>query len=116
MLYVATTNKEHIPLGWEEAEYLYKKLQVLCIGMGFNYQYVWERRMLSDSTYSEIRAKIIKWDSIGVGLGVGKPKRLVMAEAYSCAELVPVLLMLIAVTTDERNARGLPEARVMKWD
>jgi len=110
MLYVPTTNKEHIPLGWEEAEHLFKKLQVLCLGTGMRYQYVWERRMLFNQDLPEVRAQIIKWTA-----DVKGSKREPVAEAYSCAEIVPVLLMLIAVATDERKALGLPEGRVT-WD
>jgi len=110
MLYAPTTNKEHIPLGWEEAEYLFKKLQVLCLGTNTHYQHVWERRMLFNSAYPEIRAQIIKWTA-----DVKGNKRELVAEAYSCAEIVPVLIMLIAVADDERKARGLPQERAT-WD
>ena len=72
--------------------------------------------MLLSSAYPEFRVQLIKWDSTNVGLGVGKPKRTVMTEAYSCAEIVPVLLMLVAVADDERKARGLSQERVMQWD
>jgi len=115
MLYVPTTNKEHIPLGWEEAEHLFKKLQMLSLGTSVRYQYVWERRMLLSSAYPEFRVQLVKWDSANVSISIPKPKREVLAEAYSCAEIVPVLLMLIAVATDERKALGLPEGRVT-WD
>ncbi len=111
MLYAPTTNKEHIPLGWEEAEYLFKKLQVLCLGTSTHYQYVWERRMLFNSAYPEIRVQLVKWDN----RDIKGSKREPVAEAYSCAEIVPVLLMLIAVATDERKALGLPQER-MQWD
>jgi hypothetical protein len=111
MLYVPTTNKEHIPLGWEEAEYLFKKLRTLSLGTSTHYQYVWERRMLLSSAYPEFRVQLVKWTS-----DIKGGKREVLAEAYSCAEIVPVLLMLIAVTTDERKRLDLPEGRVMQWD
>ena len=110
MLYVPTTNKEHIPLGWEEAEHLFKKLQMFSLGTPVRYQYVWERRMLFDQDLPEIRAQIIKWTA-----DVKGNKRELVAEAYSCAEIVPVLIMLIAVADDERKARGLPQERAT-WD
>ena len=110
MLYAPTTNKEHIPLGWEEAEYLFKKLQILCLGTNMRYQLVWERRMFLSSAYPEFRAQLVKWTS-----DIKGGKREPITEAYSCAEVVPVLLMLIAVAEDERKALGLPEGR-MAWD
>lgn len=110
MLYVPTTNKEHIPLGWEEVEYLFKKLQMLSLGSSTRYQLVWERRMFLDRAYPEFRGQLVRWTS-----DIKGSKREPVAEAYSCAELVPVLLMLIAVATDERKALGLPQERVT-WD
>ena len=110
MLYVPTTNKEHIPLGWEEAEHLFKKLQILCLGTPVRYQFVWERRMLLSSAYPEFRVQLVKWTS-----DIKGSKREPVAEAYSCAEIVPVLLMLIAVATDERKVLGLPEGTAT-WD
>jgi len=107
MLYVPTTNKEHIPLGWEEAEYLFKKLQILGLGTSIRYQFVWERRMFFNSTYPEFRVQLIKWTS-----DIKGGKREPLAEAYSCAEIVPVLIMLVAVAEDERKALGLPEGRI----
>jgi len=112
MLYVPTTNKEHIPLGWEEAEHLFKKLQMLSLGTLIRYQFVWERRMLLSSAYPEFRAQLVKWTSDIKG---GRGKREPIAEAYSCAEIVPVLLMLVAVAMDERKALGLPEGRTA-WE
>jgi hypothetical protein len=114
MLYVPTTNKEHIPLGWEEAEYLFKKLQILCLGTTTRYQFVWERRMFLNSTYPEFRVQLVKWVT---SPRAEKPKREVLAEAYSCAEIAPVLLMLVAVATDERKRLGLPDITgKVTWD
>jgi len=110
MLYVPTTNKEHIPLGWEEAEYLFKKLQILGLGSSTRYQFVWERRMFLNSTYPEFRVQLIKWTS-----DIKGGKRELVAEAYSCKEIVPVLLMLVVVAEDERKASGLSQER-MTWD
>jgi len=110
MLYVPTTNKEHIPLGWEEAEYLFKKLQILSLGNSTRYQFVWERRMFLNSTYPEFRVQLIKWTS-----DIKGGKRELVAEAYSCKEIVPVLLMLVVVAEDERKASGLSQERIT-WD
>ena len=110
MLYAPTTNKEHIPLGWEEAEHLFKKLQILCLGTPVRYQFVWERRMLLSSAYPEFRVQLVKWTS-----DIKGGKRELVAEAYSCKEIVPVLLMLVVVAEDERKALGLPEGRTA-WE
>jgi len=85
-------------LGWEEVEYLFKRLRYLAYAGDGSYQLEWERRMFLNRAYPELRLLLVKW---GTYEGADKPtKREVLSEAYKPSDMVPVLLMLIAVATD----------------
>lgn len=112
MLYVRTRNKEHIPLGWEEVEYLFARLHRLAYVNEGAYQLEWERRMLFDQDLPIMRLTLVRWDRYkGV---TGGTLREEIATAYKPDEMVPVLLMLIAIAEDkvkELDAKG-----EIKWD
>ena len=107
MLYVRTRNKEHIPLGWEEVEYLFARLHRLAYVNDGAYQLEWERRMLFDQDLPIMRLTLVRWDRYkGV---TGGTLREEIATAYKPNEMVPVLLMLIAIAEDkvkELDAKG----------
>ena len=112
MLYAKTTDKGHIPLGWEEVEYLFKRLHQLSYVDSSVYQLEWQRRMFSMPTYPEIRLVLIKWTR-KTAL-VGEHRREEIATAYHPSEMVPVLIMLVAVAEDirkEMEAKGLTDVR-----
>ena len=113
-MYAPTTNKEHIPLGWEQPEYLFKRLQILTLGMPTRYQYLWERNLLSHLDVPQIRATLVKWTPVENNLRM-EAERDVLLQTTDPDVMGAALLMLIAVATDERIARGLPNGKVA-WD
>ena len=113
MLYARTRNKEHIPLGWEEVEYLFKRLHRLAYVNDGAYQLEWERRMFNLEDHPEVRLILIKWGRY-MNMNV-PPQRELVATAYHPSEMVPVLLMLIAIAEDkvkEMQAKGDED---VKW-
>ena len=99
MLYVRTRNKEHIPLGWEEVEFLFKRLHRLAYVSEGAYQLEWERRMFTLEDHPEMRLTLVKWNRY---MGAGEvSKREEVATAYHPSEMVPVLLMLVAIAEDK---------------
>lgn len=116
MLYARTRNKEHIPLGWEEVEFLFNRLHRLAYVNDGAYQLEWERRMFNLKDHPEMRLLLIKWDRY-MGAGAVSTKREEIAVAYHPSEMVPVLLMLIAVAEDkvkEMQAKGGSD--VIQWN
>ena len=113
-MYAPTTNKEQIPLGWEQPEYLFKELQILTYGMPTRYQYLWERNLLSHLDVPHIRATLVKWSVVENNLRM-ESKREDLVQTSDPDVMGSALLMLIAVTKDERIARGLPNKK-LTWD
>ena len=113
MLYARTTNKEHIPLGWEQVEYLFKRLHRLSYTDDGVYQMDWERRMFIDHEIPLIRLSLVRWDRNMV-MGE-KPRRELIATATKPDEMVPVLLMLIAVAEDKVKEMQAKGDRDVKW-
>lgn len=113
MLYARTTNKEHIPLGWEEVEFLFKRLHRLAYDDSGVYQLEWERRMFSMPTYPEIRLVLIKWNRITPS--GGEHRREEVAIAYHPSEMVPVLIMLVAVAEDKAKEMQAKGDSDVKW-
>lgn len=113
MLYARTRNKEHIPLGWEEVEYLFKRLHRLAYVNDGAYQLEWERRMFNLEDHPEMRLSLVRW---GRYMSVDETsKRELVATAFHPSEMVPVLLMLIAIAEDkvkEMQAKGDED---VKW-
>ena len=113
-MYAPTTNKEHIPLGWEQPEYLFKRLQILTLGVNDRYQYLWERNLLSHLDVPQIRATLVKWAVVENNLRM-EAKREELLQTTDPDAMGAALLMLIAVTMDERIAKGLSNGKVT-WD
>ena len=113
-MYAPTTNKEHIPLGWEQPEYLFKELQLLTHNMPTRYQYLWERNLLSHLDVPQIRATLVKWTPVDNNLRM-EAKREELLQTTDPDAMGAALLMLIAVTKDERIAKGLSNGKVT-WD
>lgn len=100
MFYARVTNKELHPLGWEQSEWLFKKLY----GMRFDestYQLLWERRMFSLRFAPEFRAVLVKWR-----VENGQKIREVLVETDDQQVMASALTMLVAVAEDEMKARG----------
>lgn len=115
MLYARTTNKEHIPLGWEEVEYLFKRLHRLAYVNDGAYQMEWERRMFIDHEVPLIRLSLVRWGRYK-SVDAGTPRELI-ATATKPDEMVPVLLMLIAVAEDkEKEMRAKGDSDVVQWN
>ncbi len=114
-MYAPTTNKEHIPLGWEQPEYLFKRLQIVTLGMNNRYQYLWERKLFALKDLPEIRATLVKWTPVENNLRM-EAKREELLQTSDPDVMGAALLMLIAVTTDERIAKGLPPDGRVAWD
>ena len=94
-------------MGWEEVEYLFTRLHRLAYVNDGAYQLEWERRMLFDQDLPIMRLTLVRW---GRYRSVDETsKREEVATAYKPDEMVPVLLMLIAIAEDkvkELNAKG----------
>jgi hypothetical protein len=113
MLYAQTNNAEHVPLGWEEVEHLFKRLHQLSYVEAGVYQLSWERRMFSMPTYPEVRLTLIRWTRKTAV--VSEHKREEVAIAYHPREMVPVLLMLIAVAEDKEKEIRAKGDEYVKW-
>jgi hypothetical protein len=114
-MYAPTTNKEHIPLGWEQPEYLFKELQILTYGMNIRYQYLWERKLFALKDLPEIRATLVKWTVVENNLRM-ESKREDLVQTTDPKVMASALIMLVAVTKDERTAKGLPNGKGVTWD
>ena len=103
-------------MGWEEVEYLFKRLHRLAYVNEGAYQLEWERRMFNLEDHPEVRLSLVKWARY---MGAGEvSKRELVATAYHPSEMVPVLLMLIAVAEDkmkELQAKG-EISDVIQWN
>lgn len=113
MLYAQTKNAEHVPLGWEEVEYLFKRLHRLSYVDSSVYTLSWERRMFSMPTYPEVRLTLVKWNRI-TPTG-GERRREDVAIAYHPSEMVPILLMLVAVAEDKEKEMRAKGDEDVKW-
>lgn len=100
-------------MGWEEVEYLFKRLHRLSYANDGVYQIEWERRMLIDHEMPMIRLSLIRWErNMDIGSGA---KRELIATAYKPDEMVPVLLMLIAVAEDKVKELEAKGGSDVKW-
>ena len=99
-MYAHVTNREAFPLGWEQSEWLFRKLkQVTYNAQG--YQFVWERRLFALHWMPETRAVLVKWR-----VENGQKIREVIVETDDQQVMASALTMLVAVAEDEMKARG----------
>lgn len=99
-MYAHVTNREAFPLGWEQSEWLFRKLkQVTYNAQG--YQFVWERRLFALHWAPETRAVLVKWR-----VENGQKIREVIVETDDQQVMASALTMLVAVAEDEMKARG----------
>jgi len=96
MLY-APVNANAWELGWEEIEYLEKKLRQ------FNtyYQVGAERRMFESHVHPEYRFVLLKWEHVSGGT----PKRNVLLETHDTEQMASALKMLVSIEENEVKQR-----------
>jgi hypothetical protein len=99
-MYAQVTNREAYPLGWEQSEWLFKKLKRLTFDAQ-GYQFVWERRLFALHWAPETRALLVKWR-----VENGQKIREVIVETDDQQVMASALTMLVAVAEDEMKARG----------
>ena len=99
-MYAQVTNREAYPLGWEQSEWLFKKLKRLTFDAHM-YQFVWERRLFAIQYMPEVRAVLVKWR-----VEDGQKIREVIVETDDQQVMASALTMLVAVAEDEMKARG----------
>lgn len=100
-MYAQVTNREAYPLGWEQSEWLFKKLKRLTFDAHM-YQFVWERRLFAIQYMPEVRAVLVKWSRDDNGQKI----REVIVETDDQQVMASALTMLVAVAEDEMKARG----------
>ena len=99
-MYAQVTNREAYPLGWEQSEWLFKKLKRLTFD-AHAYQFVWERKLFAIQYMPEVRAVLVKWR-----VEDGQKIREVIVETTEQQVMASALTMLVAVAEDEMKARG----------
>ncbi len=99
-MYAQVTNREAYPLGWEQSEWLFKKLKRMTFDAHM-YQFVWERKMFSLHYMPEIRATLVKWR-----IEDGQKIREEIVQTTDQQVMASALTMLIAVTEDEMKSKG----------
>lgn len=96
MLY-APVNANAWKLGWEELEYLEKKLKRL----DFRYQVGAERRMFESQDHPEYRFVLLRWENHGDG-----NKRNVLLETHDTEQMASALKMLVSIEENEVKQRS----------
>ena len=96
MLY-APVNANAWKFGWEEIEYLEKKLRQF----NYNYQVGAERRMFDSQDLPEYRFVLLKWENRGDG-----NKRNVLLETHDIEQMASALKMLISIEETEMKQRS----------
>lgn len=99
-MYAQTYNPEHVPLGWEQVEHLWR----VCTMYGIRvqgYQLVWERKTFSDPTLPEIRCCLRRWVNTGDRT---EPTRVeVLLTTHEPEPMAAALLMLSKELEAERG-------------
>ena len=108
-MYAQVTNREAFPLGWEQSEWLFKKLYGMRFD-GYTYQFVWERRLFSLPFAPEIRATLVRWHTEN-----GQKIREEIVQTTDHEVMASALTMLVAVAEDEMKARG-GVTNGIQWD
>lgn len=96
MLY-APVNANAWKFGWEEIEYLEKKLRQF----NYNYQVGAERRMFDSQDLPEYRFVLLKWENHGKG-----NKRIVLLETHDIEQMASALKMLVSIEETEMKQRS----------
>ena len=97
MLY-APVNANAWRLGWEELEYLEKKLR----HFNYNYQVGAERRMFESHVHPEYRYVLLKWEHVSGDTS----KRNVLLETHDIEQMASALKMLISIEETEVKQRS----------
>ena len=96
MLY-APVNANAWKFGWEEIEYLEKKLRQF----NYNYQVGAERRMFDSQDLPEYRFVLLKWEHRKDG-----NKRNVLLETHDMEQMASALKMLVSIEETEMKQRS----------
>jgi hypothetical protein len=96
MLY-APVNANAWKFGWEEIEYLEKKLRQF----NYHYQVGAERRMFDSQDLPEYRFVLMKWENHGDG-----NKRNVLLETHDMEQMASALKMLVSIEETEMKQRS----------
>lgn len=96
MLY-APVNANAWKFGWEEIEYLEKKLRQF----NYHYQVGAERRMFDSQDLPEYRFVLLKWENHGDG-----NKRNVLLETHDIEQMASALKMLVSIEETEMKQRS----------
>lgn len=96
MLY-AMVDKTAWKLGWEELEYLEKKLKRL----DPHYQMGIQRRMFESHADPEYRFVLLRWENHGDG-----NKRIVVLDTHDIEQMASALKMLVSIEENEVKQRS----------
>jgi hypothetical protein len=97
MLY-APVNANAWELGWEELEYLEKKLR----HFNYNYQVGAERRMFESHVHPEYRFVLVKFEHVSGSAA----KRIVLLETHDIEQMASALKMLVSIEENEMKQRS----------